>query len=986
MPKVLVAAVLLVLGAAIAFFALQNGDAPPAPAQPQRQQPDGPRPAPAPAAAAATPDAQAAVAAGQPSERLEVATPPPGAKDRPCRVHGRLVGRDGQPRADVELRLQTFALPDDFDEPPPPELLRNRGELPSARSDAVGRFAFEVKPGARGRLELAGDELVFGRGRSLFGPVREPLDLGDLELLGAGSIAGVVRDDRGQPVADVKVTASADAFGLGDANAANSDAAGRFRIGKLQPGTLTLRTASAKFLPATAKVELAAEQHKQDVVLELQAGKAVSGRVVDDLGRPVAGIKVGAKRTEQHPGVQMERFTPDEATETDAGGWFLLAGLSGETASIRAFGDGYTAAIANHVAVGTGNLLLRVDRAAALAGTLRDAAGQPLAGSRVRAINADRADPLHGVLDLPLGLDRNAATTAADGSFRIEHVDPGNVTVRAEGKAHRPAEQQLVLTPGQQLQGLQLVADAGATARVKVVDDAGETVAGAHVRALPKRAAVAGPGGSFRARRVEIDDSHGDVRIGGGDDPLGEATTNAAGIAELAGLPGGVATFEASHAEFAEAQPRDVAVPAAGAVDASLVLRRPCWAKVRVTGADGGEPIANARFVVHGPLGGEAARDRNGNVDAHGEARFGPLPPGDYWAELELEPKARAMGGGAFVFGGDSNRLPQTRVQFTLAPGSDVPVQLQRPLLARVHGIVTGADGPAAGVVVELTRRDGDGDGGGGLPGLEGLGGASERTGADGAFSLSDVEPGEYELVFGKPEQLVKARQPLSVPANTAELRADLRLGYGKLRLEVRGSDAPQGLAGAEVELLPTPADSGQPRQQRRVMMLSMRLDNGGGEPQATTMTMGQNRARTRADGSVEIDLVPPGSYTVRITDDAHAPRELLAQLVVENQTTDCGRVELQPAGHIAGTVVSPGGGRAGMALVSCRRIGDDQQQPRREPAMGGRFRLDGLAPGRYALRAQPMMQAGDAWGPEVEVEVQAGREPATVQVTLPKQ
>ena len=47
---------------------------------------------------------------------------------------------------------------------------------------------------------------------------------------------------------------------------------------------------------------------------------------------------------------------------------------------------------------------------------------------------------------------------------------------------------------------------------------------------------------------------------------------------------------------------------------------------------------------------------------------------------------------------------------------------------------------------------------------------------------------------------------------------------------------------------------------------------------------------------------------------------------------------------------------------------------------------FDGLAPGRYALQAQPLMGEGAASGPVVEVDVEAGRKPATAQVSLATQ
>ena len=984
MQKGLVVAVVLAFAAVIAFFLFFNSGKDAPPPSPPRQQAAQPTD---PAALAHGEVGRPAAASGAAIDRQEV---PTGGADRADtgasgQVRGRLVDRDGRPRPGVAVELHAFALPDDFEiNMPPPGLERTDEPRPHQDSDADGRFSFTVAIGKQGSIELVGDELVFGKGRTGFPRVKSDIDLGDIVVMKAAVVAGTVHDNRGQPVADVKVSALLGEFGIGSTSDAITDRDGHFQLGKLRQGPVTLRTASAQFLPTTAKFELQAEEKKLDVVLEVAAGKAVSGQVVDDVGRPVANIKVGAKRTEERPGLQMERFTPDEATTTDVGGWFLLSGLSGDSAAIRAYGDGYTTASEDNVPVGTGNLVLRVQRLASIAGTLRDTTGKPIAGSRVRATAG--GDGMLGGMDLGFGMGRSSATTDANGAFQIDNVPPGTITVAAEGKAHRPVQVAgLQLAPAQTMKGVQLIADLGATARVKVTDDVGQPVAGARVRAeqADQGGPPQGPGGMFRSRRVAVsDDNGGGVHVLDGSERLGEATTGDDGIAELGGLPACTARLTATHAELAEAAPVTLIVPAAGTVEASMSLRRPGWASMRVTGVDG--PVAGARFVVHGPIGaGEDERDRAGSVDASGESRFGPLPAGDYFAELEMEAKARSLGGATIVFGGDTHRLQQTRVKFTLAAGEELPVELQKPVLTRLYGTVTGADGPTAGVVVELERR-GEDTGIGGAMG--GMGGASARSDEQGQYELTDVEPGEYDLLFGKPEQLVKARQLVTVVANEAERRADLALRFGKLRIQAVSDNAPGGIAGAEVELVPVrPGEAGKPRQPQRMMMVSMTVSSDGAGPQSTTMTMGQNRKKTGPDGSVEIDDVPPGAYTVKITDDAHSDFELPSQQVVEGQLTDCGRVHLQPAGHIRGTVLGADGQTAGMAMVHCRRVGEDNQEPKREPAMAGQIKFDGLAPGRYALKARSLMGDEQAFGPEVEVDVEAGKAPATVELTLPK-
>src|SRR5678816_3007732 len=99
--------------------------------------------------------------------------------------------------------------------------------------------------------------------------------------------------------------------------------------------------------------------------------------------------------------------------------------------------------------------------------------------------------------------------------------------------------------------------------------------------------------------------------------------------------------------------------------------------------------------------------------------------------------------------GTGSDTIASSTQKFTVVAGETVRVELRRPLLTKVYGVVTGADGPAAGCVVELAEDD---RGGGGIPGF---GGRNATAAADGAFAFDDVEPGHYVLEFGKRDQVV---------------------------------------------------------------------------------------------------------------------------------------------------------------------------------------------------------------------------------------
>jgi hypothetical protein len=231
---------------------------------------------------------------------------------------------------------------------------------------------------------------------------------------------------------------------------------------------------------------------------------------------------------------------------------------------------------------------------------------------------------------------------------------------------------------------------------------------------------------------------------------------------------------------------------------------------------------------------------------------------------------------------------------------------------------------------------------------------------------------------------MVKARAEIDVVANTPELRKDLELRFGKVKVKVVNKADGEPIEGAEVELVEGASTAGPRPRRQRMMMVSMSINNDGTN-ETTTMSSGDQRAKTDVDGVAEVADVPPGIYTLRVSHDKHVTSELKDQAVNEKQLTDCGRAELDQAGRIRGRVLGADGRPAGMALVECRAL-DGGGEPQREPAMGGSVTFNGLKPGRYAVRAQPLGGDGPGtFGPEVEVDVAAGRTPAAVDVSLPK-
>jgi hypothetical protein len=760
-----------------------------------------------------------------------------------------------------------------------PDESGRRPDRPRLTTDPDGKFAFAVPKGQDGDLTVLDDDLILAEDSPGFQGAMGDQDLGDLVAMRSGVLQGIVQDEVARPVADVEVEATLGPLGFGSASSTKSAADGTFTIGKLRTGMWHVRTASSRFLPTTLDLALAAGQRHSDLVLVVRPGNAIAGQVVDERGVGVAGIKVGSRRREVSGTLDVERFSSDEATTTDAGGFFTLAGLKQGTVTLRAFGPGHASAVVQGVAVGTGDVVLRMQRLATIAGVLVGTDGASIVGSKV-TVETERASA-HGWDFDGAFLPRGDATTGADGSFRLESVVPGRVKVAATGKAHRTATQTgLQVEPGQALRGIRLVADAGATARVLVVDVDGKAIADAEV------CANVVPDAGNPAVSVSLDRTFQTV-FGGEGEQLRNGTTGSDGRATLSGLPVGKARFTAAHEAFAPARAVEVQLPPTGETDVRLVLQVPGFADVHVVGTDGTDVVGAQLQVASTDQDGGPSRPATTGPD--GRVRVGPLAPGEHTAVLRLVRRQPQGDGGSgdgpsLMLGGAAREIESSRQKFVVTAGATTMVELRRPVLTRLHGTVLGPEGPVPACTVELEHR---GDDDFVMPGFSDR---SERTAADGSFAFEDIEAGDYTLCFGTGRQVVKARQAVQVRANVRDLRQDLVLRTGRvvLRVSEAGSTAP--IEGAVVELTAESADGTADETQHSMITIAM----SDGSSTTMTMTLGAPRAHTDAEGRAEIDDVPVGSYTVRVSHDGCEVAEKKQQLVVERGTTDCGRIQLQ--------------------------------------------------------------------------------------------
>lgn len=558
----------LALGlAVVAGVVLFDRDAPP-PSEPPRSVAP-----PAPAAAAQPPelpDREAAGAAPASAPARSVAEAATATAEAPATASGK----------DLR-RIDGFAF--DPSGSPAEALLAFRAEVPrgkagpepiETRSDAAGRFAVEVPPSTAGAIEAAGPRTATVY-RGKVGAAHQPI--APVVVVAAGVLlAGEVLDAEGRPVASAEVgvalmdgvrrriPAPLEYSQVVDFRT-SSDAAGRFAFSGLVPSFAAahLYVTAAGFLSKSQAVP-----ESDDLALRLvverpspSAEDRVRGQVIDTFGAPVANAEVVLGMA---------------SARSDERGLFDLDAKHAEDADvIRAVALGAQGAElswpldppAEFVVLRLGPPALEIR------GVVRTADGAP---ARVLVQPGD--GEVLGFTAPPLGLLKlveeqaggflHGVDTDAEGAFVLPGLSPRAYRLRVydgkSGAAHRTQP----IAAGSRDIVIDLPADLTfAEVAGRVVDRAGEPVAGAAVSISATRSAAIYLGGSYGS-------TSGDI---------GRVMTDAGGRFVLKDVPRAEASIQVSGDDIVD---KAVVVPAAPDDDFEIAVDRRRYLRVELAEGD----------------------------------------------------------------------------------------------------------------------------------------------------------------------------------------------------------------------------------------------------------------------------------------------------------------------------------------------------------------------------------------------------------------
>lgn len=414
-----------------------------------------------------------------------------------------------------------------------------------------------------------------------------------------------------------------------------TDASGAFTFTNAPRGAVTLK------VQISFGVDGAAEALSKDViapaadvVLTMPPSGRVTGTVLDATTRqPVTEFQIVPLRA--MAGVRPTTFNSND-------GSFAIEHVPAGSVDVAASAAGYVRGTVSGVEVvdgkTTANVEIRLDSAARVTGRVTSSDGAPLSGVYVVTVESNSRP----------GSITDSASTDSNGEYKLMSVPPGDRRLSFNKQGFVRLEKTFEAAASKETR-LDAVLERGLELRGRVVDESGQAVTNANVRAQ-----AAGDGSSGRS-----DDGGGFV---------------------ISGLRDLHYAVTASKSGFAEARLDDVVPATSGPI--KLTLRR----GGTITGHVSGIP-AGAAYVTVSVSGDRVFR--SGRVDSAGSFSVSGVPDGNF----SVEASAAVPG---------SNGRRTARVPVSVVNGTAAPVDLAFSDDITIQGRVTLGGRPAAGANVSF--------------------------------------------------------------------------------------------------------------------------------------------------------------------------------------------------------------------------------------------------------------------------------------------
>lgn len=334
-----------------------------------------------------------------------------------------------------------------------------------ALSDATGKYGLELLPGRYRVRALGVDVAAFDDAVLVIAPELGKRTL-DIDVLRLAQIQGQVVDGNGEAISGVAISHRTRVFDrvldtsdTAPAGSATSETDGSFLV-RVPPGEVTLIARAAERPESTTMIRwVQPGAHISGVEIVMDAGAALSGRVVDPTGSPVAGALVMARSSEEMPPpIQPWGRAPGQASDQASGqpssespvartgpdGTFVLRALVPGQVLLHAEAPGFAPSSVVSVNVEENkearDVVLALQEAKTIAGRVTDQSGRPVAGASVAA------RPM-------MGSDHRVETgTDESGAFELRGLGSGPFLLTATAAGFAPARQSGVTAPARQVE------------------------------------------------------------------------------------------------------------------------------------------------------------------------------------------------------------------------------------------------------------------------------------------------------------------------------------------------------------------------------------------------------------------------------------------------------------------------------------------------------------------------------------------------------
>jgi hypothetical protein len=502
---------------------------------------------------------------------------------------GMVVAPDGSPVAQARVLLGGPAVAS------PREAWTDAKGLFVFHGLGFGRFVIRAVAGQR----VSGNEsVVIDEGTGWLPPVKLALGPG-------ATLSGRVIDQKGNPLAraEVELTAppAGDAFEI-----VRSDQQGRFTIGPVAPGRYQVwARAAGHALVSPPELELRADGAPR-LDVRLARAAQLSGQVVDEQGKPLAGALVtvaaqtglgvqdlavlpgslpAASDAANLPAEALTRKGRLRSTASGEGGRFLLPDLPPGPVRVEVTAAARLPVRRGPMDVEAGRGVdlgkLTLVAGVALAGRVLDEAGAPLLGARIEARQMDT------------GLPPFTAVADEEGKF-VVYLPRGRVSVMASAAGRAPElRDPIVLDPAAPAPRLELrLQRADARLEGLVRDPQGRPANRARVLAYPLRGGAAVPDGGAPPEPAQLP-------------PLSATSTDRSGRFVLQNVPKQPFLVEVRHAAW----PARSAVAVPGQ-ELFVDLPRPGAIEGDVRDRSSGAFVSTYRLSAVGPDGRAAVELR----------------------------------------------------------------------------------------------------------------------------------------------------------------------------------------------------------------------------------------------------------------------------------------------------------------------------------------------------------------------------------------